>query len=108
MGAERNKATDCPHNVGLVCDPCGRDCVTCGWSPEVDARRRQTLREQGVRANARKALPRVKKQNYHTAHTKVCEHCGESFDTPYAKVKYCCEECRSAAVSAKLSGRRKE
>lgn len=44
MPAERNKATDCPHNTGLVCDPSTRNCKTCGWSPEVDAQRRKKLR----------------------------------------------------------------
>lgn len=31
---------DCPHNSGVICPERGRQCQTCGWSPEVDARRR--------------------------------------------------------------------
>ena len=44
MRPEKNKATDCPYNVGLMCEPRTRVCKNCGWSPEVDARRRKKLR----------------------------------------------------------------
>lgn len=93
MGAERNKATDCPHNVGLVCDPCERDCKTCGWSPEVDARRRKTLREglHGKTVNAPPpSEPRPKQKREYKEHTVVCTVCGAEFVTAApGRVKYC-------------------
>lgn len=31
----------CPHNKGVDCPQDKRHCETCGWSPEVDKRRRE-------------------------------------------------------------------
>lgn len=31
---------DCPHNSGITCPEGGRNCPTCGWSPEGEKRRR--------------------------------------------------------------------
>lgn len=33
---------DCPHNPGIICTERGRRCQTCGWSPEVAARRKKS------------------------------------------------------------------
>ena len=30
---------DCPHNSGITCPEGGRNCPTCGWSPEGEKRR---------------------------------------------------------------------
>ena len=46
MQTEIKKATDSPHNAGLICELRTRVCKACGWSPEVDARRRATLRDK--------------------------------------------------------------
>jgi hypothetical protein len=30
----------CTYNTGVLCDPAGRQCETCGWSPKEAERRR--------------------------------------------------------------------
>lgn len=35
------KNIGCPHNGGLLCYK--RECESCGWSPEVEAQRREKL-----------------------------------------------------------------
>lgn len=97
MPAERNKATDCPHNVGLTCDPCERDCKTCGWSPEVDAQRRAALRsgENPLRSQPAKREKERKAYTYTAPMlTKVCKLCGEKFETRRSLARYC-PDCKS-------------
>ena len=92
MGAQSNSIYDCPHNAGLRCEPCGRDCKTCGWTPEGDARRRTALR--GGKTPPPKSQPasEVKRRGYnYTAPklTKVCKICGTEFETHSHRALYC-------------------
>lgn len=111
MGAERNKATDCPHNVGLTCDPCERDCKTCGWSPEVDAQRRAALRSGENPLKIQPAKREKERKAYTTTYTapiltKLCKLCGEKFETRGNRTLYC-PDCRSNGALRKLANERR-
>lgn len=109
MPAERNKATDCPHNVGLVCDPCERDCKTCGWSPEVDAQRRAALRsgENPLKIQFAKRTKERKICTYTVPTlTKVCKLCGQKFETHGNRARYC-PNCQSDGTLQEFTNERR-
>ena len=106
MPAERNKANDCPHNAGLVCEPHTRNCKTCGWSPEVSEARRKArggpIRPKQVQEPA-PAEPEKKERfrNWVGAErperSVVCTVCERTFTTRAGRASYCSKDCREKA-----------
>ena len=45
MGGEYRKPMECPHNEGVYCKYTedGEKCETCGWNPDVSARRLEDI-----------------------------------------------------------------
>jgi len=43
--SNKPKLVPCPHNEGVMCAHTA-DCENCGWNPDVEARRTQSIREE--------------------------------------------------------------
>lgn len=42
---EAHEAPSCPFNIGVALEGCEIDqCLTCGWNPNEEKRRKETLR----------------------------------------------------------------